>query len=435
MKISNASISILTSLVITSNIFADAAQQLRGHRGVVENGQWEAAPFMETGPFGLDSTHTFGFSLQGKAYAMTGNLRVPEFDYCGDCRGTDISVPSKFTDVYYSYDPTTGWTDLGPHPGGVRGYSQGDIMDRGTDNEILYWGLGAGRRIEDEHGDLRPIYPQWGFGGENRTEYGLQENRTGTLRLTDWWSFDGTDWKRLAEFPGIGRTHPAVAASDGKVFVGLGFGELCPSLADPCTATSYQSDPRGAAGNLQDVWVYDVQTDTWEEVEPFPYPDHHPMHFGLSGHNDQDPGGAFFMAGHNGAIVYNRVWKIVEQTSPDGKYNFTWTEMAPLPGLGRVAGTQFSHKGYGYVLGGETAANGNNLLDGFGNSGDYGLNVSALKEDHRSMSSNEFWKYVRLLAIGLVSIRYEMMTDRSVASFILSFVLFRMPYCTLAQTP
>ena len=222
---------------------------------------------------------------------------------------------------------------------------------------------------------------------------------------------------------------------DGLEAIGAGFGELCPSMADPCTATSYLSDPRGAAGNLQDVWVYDVQTDTWEEVEPFPYPDHHPMHFGLSGHNDQDPGGAFFMAGHNGAIVYNRVWKIVVQTSPDGKYNFTWTEMAPLPGLGRVAGTQFSHKGYGYVLGGETAANGNNLLDGFGNSGEFGLNASALREDHQSMSSNEFWKYVRLLAIGLVSIRYEMMTDRSVASFILSFVLFQMPHCTLAQTP
>jgi len=239
---------------------ADNGPLERGIPREEPTGQWEAAPFMETGPFGLDSTHTFGFVLRGKAYAMTGNLRVPEFDYCGDCRGTEFDgrVPSKFTDVYYSYDPTTGWTDLGPHPGGVRGFSQGDIMDRGTDNEILYWGLGA-RRIEDENGDLLPIFPQWGFGGENRTEYGLQENRTGQPRLTDWWSFDGTDWKRLADFPGIGRTHPAVAASDGKVFVGAGFGELCPSLADPCTATSHLSDPRGAAGNLQNVWVYDVQ--------------------------------------------------------------------------------------------------------------------------------------------------------------------------------
>lgn len=366
--------------------------------------KWEVAPFMETGLPGLDSTHTFGFVLRGKAYAMTGNVRNPKFDYCGDCRGTewDGKVYSTFTDIYYSYDPTIGWTDLGPHPGGVRGFSQGDIMDRGTDHEILYWGLGQ-RRIEDENGDLLLTSPQWGFGvGENRTEYGLQENRTGTPRLADWWSFDGTNWKQLADFPGIGRTHPGVAASDGKVFVGGGFGELCPSMTDPCTATSHLSDPRGRAGNLENYRVYDVQTDTWEEVEPYPYPAHHLMHFGLSqsghnSHNDQDPGGAFFVAGHNGAILFNKVWKIVEQTSnsPDAKYNFTWTEMAPLPGLGRVAGTQFSHNGYGFVLRGEMAANGNNLLDGFGNSGEYGLNASALREDHRSMDSNEFWKYVR----------------------------------------
>ena len=37
MKFINASIIIFTSLVITSDIFADAAQQLRCHRGLVEN--------------------------------------------------------------------------------------------------------------------------------------------------------------------------------------------------------------------------------------------------------------------------------------------------------------------------------------------------------------------------------------------------------------
>ena len=37
MKFINASFIIFTSLVITSDIFADAEQQLRGHRGLVEN--------------------------------------------------------------------------------------------------------------------------------------------------------------------------------------------------------------------------------------------------------------------------------------------------------------------------------------------------------------------------------------------------------------
>ena len=37
MKFINASIIIFTSVVVTSDIFADAAQQLRGRRGLVEN--------------------------------------------------------------------------------------------------------------------------------------------------------------------------------------------------------------------------------------------------------------------------------------------------------------------------------------------------------------------------------------------------------------
>jgi len=230
---------------------------------------WEPAPFMDAPPFGLDSTHTFGFALHGKAYATTGNVRVKELDFCGDCRNMTKefrqSMPEEeFSDAFYSYDPARGWTDLGPHPGGTRGYAQGDIMDRGTEREILYFGLGQTQSATEK-------FPRWRF--DSNGTYVLDPEVTSTPRLQDWWSFDGTNWTQLRDFPGIGRTHPAVSAEGGKVYVGMGFGELCPSVADPCVANhnlGADADPRGKSSNLADVWVYDVATDSWEEAAPFP---------------------------------------------------------------------------------------------------------------------------------------------------------------------
>eukprot|EP00535_Pseudo-nitzschia_heimii_P000108 CAMPEP_0197182574 /NCGR_PEP_ID=MMETSP1423-20130617/6486_1 /TAXON_ID=476441 /ORGANISM="Pseudo-nitzschia heimii, Strain UNC1101" /LENGTH=531 /DNA_ID=CAMNT_0042633017 /DNA_START=42 /DNA_END=1640 /DNA_ORIENTATION=- len=378
-----------------------------GNDGNNNGNGWEPAPFMDRPPFGLDSTHTFGFVLGGKAHAIAGNVRIPQFDYCGDCRGAknettgeDVTPYEDFSDAWFSYDPESGWTDRGPHPGGARGYSQGDVMDRGTDDEILYWGLGQARAVDEDGNDL-VFHPRWAFDDEGN--YALLPNRTSYPRLTDWWSFDGTDWKRLADFPGIGRTHPAVAASNGIVYVGLGFGELCPSSGvedHPCAATefSYHEDPRGKSGNLRDVWAYEVATDTWSEVPDFPYAAHHPMHFGMSteGSDDGDGGGAFFVAGHDGGIVRNRVWEIVvvdDEGSADEKKHYAWTERTSIPSFGRVAGTQFDHEGYGYVLGGETSSSLDDAMHGFGNSAEHGKDPDRVKEDHRSMPTNEFWRF------------------------------------------
>merc|ERR1712007_151986 len=97
--------------------------------------------------------------------------------------------------------------------------------------------------------------------------------------MGDFWSFNGIEWKRLADFPGTARTHPGMVAVNGKVYVGLGFGELCPTT-DPCEPHSGLDDVRGKSGNLKDVWEYDVATNTWSEIpEPFPYRAHHPFFF------------------------------------------------------------------------------------------------------------------------------------------------------------
>ena len=63
--------------------------------------------------------------------------------------------------------------------------------------------------------------------------------------------------------------------------------------------------------------------------------------------------------------------------------------------MGRVAGTQFDHDGFGYMMGGETAANKDNRMPGFGNAADYDRDPTVLREDHRSMAENEVWRYVR----------------------------------------
>jgi hypothetical protein len=124
---------------------------------------------------------------------------------------------------------------LGVHPTGNRGYAIGDIMFKGTTEEILYFGLGQ-TRYQDENGTFIST-PRWGFNDDG--SYTLA-NRSTYPRLNDLYSFDGsTEWKRLADFPGIGRTHPAMIAIPGKVYVGMGFGELCPQPEVRCCRLNY----------------------------------------------------------------------------------------------------------------------------------------------------------------------------------------------------
>ncbi|KAL3903972.1 MAG: hypothetical protein SGARI_005138 [Bacillariaceae sp.] len=130
-----------------------------------------------------------------------------------------------------------------------------------------------------------------------------------------------------------------------------------------------------------DTWVYDVATDSWEELAPLPYQIHHPLHFGVAG-------SPYILGGHSGSPVYDKVWRLTDDTDD------AWTEVASIPGPGRVAATQFDHAGKGYILGGEMAIKGNNLLDGWVNGDLFNMSTDpALKEDHRSMPTNELLEY------------------------------------------
>lgn len=320
---------------------------------------WEPAPFMETTM--VDATHVAGFTVRGRTFLATGNLRIPEFDYCGEC-----ATREDFSDHYYEYDPETGFTDLGAFPPGRRGYAIGSIMYPGDpEREMYYFGMGQ-TRYQMANGTYIET-PRWGFNDDGT--YTLA-NRSTYPRINDLWSFDGTEWKQLASMPTIGRTHPALVAVDGKVYVGAGYGELCPQ-PEPCANITGIGDPRGQSGNLDDFWEYDVATDTWTQIDNYPTRAHHPFQFALNGT-------AYVMAGHNGAFLFNSVYSI-----ESGSFYPVYS----IPSDPRVAGAMINIGDYGCVIAGETDY-GSPLL-GHSN----GPQPDAPIQEHRSFPTTDFWCY------------------------------------------
>ena len=158
---------------------------------------------------------------------------------------------------------------------------------------------------------------------------------------TDWWRFDmnSEEWTQLASFPGEGRNHPAMVIESNKIFVGLG---------------------SNLSGNLDDWWEYDINLNSWTQLQSFiGLPRHHPYYFGIDNK-------IYVGFGHGDNVlsqlnIFNDfyVWDI-EQNA--------WSQLNNFPGEGRVAGTQFSANGKGYILSG----------DG---------------EDHINLDYGEFWEY------------------------------------------
>jgi len=115
----------------------------------------------------------------------------------------------------------------------------------------------------------------------------------------------------------------------------------------------------------------------WSSISPLSQRRHHPFTFSPDNH-------AYVFGGHDGQAVYNSLSRYNLSTN-------TWTQLASLPGQGRVAGTQFSHKGLAYVLGGEAASLTRGMPD-LGGVGD-GIRLMNLGDDHRGMPTGEFWSY------------------------------------------
>jgi N-acetylneuraminic acid mutarotase len=174
-------------------------------------------------------------------------------------------------------------------------------------------------------------------GGKGYMGFGV----TDTAVLNDMWAYDpATDtWTQKASCPCLGRTHPAFVETNGKIYVGLG-GSI--------------------QGNLNDFWAYDIATDTWQQRADFPsHKRHHPFYFSIGDY-------VYVGFGHgtvnvNGFVVYNDFFRYDPATN-------VWEKMADFPGEARVAGTQFTYNGKGYVLHGEGAL-------------------------HQTFNTGEFWEY------------------------------------------
>ncbi|NQX90849.1 MAG: T9SS type A sorting domain-containing protein [Flavobacteriales bacterium] len=148
----------------------------------------------------------------------------------------------------------------------------------------------------------------------------------GQAYLNDLWEYDPETetWTELASCPCDVRIHPAMVAVNGAVYMGVGGGNF---------------------SNLGDFWEYDIANDTWTEKATFPSWDrHHPYYFGIGDY-------VYVGFGHgtqiqNGTDVYNDFYRY-------DPANDQWMEIDSFEGEARVAGTQFSYGGKGYVLSGQ----------------------------------------------------------------------------------
>lgn len=218
--------------------------------------------------------------------------------------GNDVEDYADF----HSYDPNTdAWTKLEDFPGPLRGY----VVALNT-TDLGWVGFGSGPVADSifYYSDLWTYSP-----------------------LTNTWTEKAT-----CDCPG--RNHPAFVEAEGKIYVGAGSNNI--------------------EGNLNDFWVYDIALDSWKEIAPLPsHGRHHPFYFSIGKY-------PYVGLGHGSQLVNGvRIYKDFYKYDPDTDI---WERLNDFPGEGRVAGTQFSHNGKGYVLSGQG-------------------------DDHNNLAEGEFWEY------------------------------------------
>ena len=203
-------------------------------------------------------------------------------------------VTGSNTNNTYRYDKTNDtWTQLSDFPGGDRGYA---------------YGLQVGGKA------------YMGFGSTPNSTF-----------PNDWWEYDIINdiWNQKADFPSNGRNHPAMVDVGGKIYVGCG----------------------SNSANLGDWWEYDINSDSWSQKADLPANDrHHPFYFSIDNYAYVGFGhGSVTGPGSNpssSSYIYNDFYRY--DPSSD-----TWLRMQDFPSEARVAGTQFSFNGKGYVLSGD----------------------------------------------------------------------------------
>jgi len=265
---------------------------------VVADGAWH----QKTSYPAAGRHHPITFANETHAFVLTGGT-WSEFE----------------TSTFLMYDESSdSWTDLtnsdSAFPGLARSFAYGIVLN------------------EDNH---------------NKAYLGLGINNVNGY-LTDWWEFNMQThaWRRLAEFPGDGRRHPAMnpVESLGEIHVGLG---------------------DGANGNLKDFWCYNIADDEWTQMPDLPSTRrHHPYYFGFGTQSYAGLGHSYFRIERDFFRFEDGAWhQEADFVSRDTDGNTVTTEA-------RVAGTQFQLK--------------------LGETGTIGLVLSGDGDDHSTMSEGEF---------------------------------------------
>lgn len=214
---------------------------------------------------------------------------------------------------------------IGQHGYYMTGYGSDDRVHKDVyrfDSESQTW-----EQLEDFPGLARGFSYGVEHNGIGYVGFGLWFEGQSSAYLNDLWSFDPEteEWTQLPSCPCDGRRHPALVAANNKIFVGLG-------------------DKPGE--NLKDWWEYNIETQEWRQLPDLPGLErHHPYYFAV----DND---VYVGLGHgtrvdvHGKRIYKSWFKWDTETDE-------WTQLNDFPGVGRVAGTQFSYDGKGYVLSGQ----------------------------------------------------------------------------------
>tara|TARA_B100000927_G_C16468278_1_gene470545 strand:- start:891 stop:3020 length:2130 start_codon:yes stop_codon:yes gene_type:complete len=239
---------------------------------------------------------------------FSGDGRHHPITFANDDYG--FVVCGSYLNNMFKYDKLNDtWTQLQDFPSSGRGYAYGV-----TNGDKAYMGFGS---------TSNGAYP------------------------TDWWEYNmnNDSWVQKASFPGDGRNHPAMIVVNNKIYMGCG---------------------SNGSGNLGDWWEYDIILDSWSQKSDIIGNDrHHPYYFGIGDYAYVGFGhGSLPGPGSNpssNSYIYNDFYRY----DPS---NDSWLQLNDFPSEARVAGTQLSYNGKGYVLSG----------DG---------------DDHGPLSSGEFWEY------------------------------------------
>lgn len=172
------------------------------------------------------------------------------------------------------------------------------------------------KRLKDFPGPARGIAIGEEMDGKYYYGFGSEGGPDGLLN--DLWVFDprDTSFVQLPDCPCEGRTHPALVAHKNKIYVGSG-------------STWF--------GDFNDWWVLDLSTMQWSEKDVTTLLSrHHTFQFGIGDHIYVGGGHLPIWEAYN---VITESWEAIDDTPKS-----------------RVAGTQFSYGGKGFVLGGDNTS-------------------------------------------------------------------------------